>query len=57
MEINTVRAVSTVVVMLLFVAICLWAYSSKRKSAFDEAAQLPFDDEVETTPNSRGKGQ
>jgi len=57
MEINTIRAVSTVVVMLLFVAICLWTYSSKRKSAFDEAAQLPFDDEAETTPNSRGKGR
>ena len=55
MELNTIRAFSTVVVMVVFIAICLWAYSSKRKSSFDEAAKLPFDDD--TTSTTRGNGK
>jgi cytochrome c oxidase cbb3-type subunit 4 len=42
------RGVFTVVMLLLFVAICRWAWSKKRKSAFDEAARLPLEhDEIE----------
>jgi cytochrome c oxidase cbb3-type subunit 4 len=33
--------------MAAFIAVCIWAWSSKNKPRFDEAAQLPFmDDEV-----------
>jgi cytochrome c oxidase cbb3-type subunit 4 len=28
-----------------FLAIVVWAYSSKRKARFDEAARLPLDDD------------
>lgn len=35
----------TVVVFTAFIALILWAWSSKRKDAFDEAARLPLDDE------------
>lgn len=45
MDINTLRGISTILVMIAFVSICLWAYSSKRKSNFDDAANLPFEDE------------
>ena len=31
--------------MITFIGMCFWAYSSKRKKTFDEAAQLPFADE------------
>jgi cytochrome c oxidase cbb3-type subunit 4 len=31
--------------MIAFIGLCIWAYSSKRKKAFDEAANLPFADE------------
>jgi len=45
MDINTVRGISTLFVMVAFLGICWWAYSARRKSRFDEAANLPFDDE------------
>lgn len=34
----------TVVMLLLFVGIIVWAWSGKRKKAFDEAARLPLED-------------
>ncbi|RMD68979.1 MAG: cbb3-type cytochrome c oxidase subunit 3 [Gammaproteobacteria bacterium] len=39
------HAFFTVFLILLFVAIVLWAYSPRRKKAFDEAARLPLEDE------------
>ena len=41
----------TIVVMITFLGIVVWAYSGKRKAAFDEAARLPFDDDPETDNN------
>ena len=29
-----------------FIGVVLWAYNSKRKSSFDEAANLPFADDI-----------
>ena len=37
----------TIVVMITFLGIVWWAYSGKRKSAFDEAARVPFEDDPE----------
>ena len=45
MDINLVRSVLTLVMLAVFVGIVAWAWSGKRKQAFDAAAQLPFDDE------------
>ena len=45
MDINTVRGISTFFVMAAFLAICWWAYSASRKDQFDEASNLPFDDD------------
>jgi cytochrome c oxidase cbb3-type subunit 4 len=42
MDINTLRGLATLFVMIAFIGVCLWAYSSKRKNAFKEAANLPF---------------
>jgi len=36
----------SIVVLITFIGIVWWAYSGKRKSAFDEAARLPFDDDA-----------
>ncbi len=48
MDINTFRGLTTILVMIVFIGIVLWAYSRKRKSKFDDAANLPFaDDEIE----------
>ena len=45
MDINHLRGLSTVFLMVAFIGLCFWAYSSKRKKEFDDAANLPFADE------------
>ena len=42
MDLNDVRVIVTVGSMVLFVAICLWAWSRRNVAAFDEAARLPL---------------
>ena len=44
-ELNDIRAWHTVVLLIAFVGIIIWAYSKRRKKSFDEAANLPFADE------------
>ncbi|WP_445426732.1 cbb3-type cytochrome oxidase subunit 3 [Alishewanella sp. HL-SH06] len=48
MEFATVHSILTVILFVGFVAFVIWAYSKKRKSDFDEAANLVFDDESES---------
>jgi len=38
------QSIWSIVVMITFLGIVAWAYSGKRKSDFDEAARLPFED-------------
>ncbi len=55
MELNDLRAAATVFVFVAFIAIFFWAYSGKRKSRFDEAANLPFaDDNTEAERKAPG---
>lgn len=35
----------TVLMFVIFIGICLWAWSSKTKKRFKDAANLPFADE------------
>lgn len=45
MDINTLRGLATILVMIVFIGICLWAFSSRKKKDFDDAANLPFEDD------------
>ena len=45
MDINDLRGISTALLMVAFISMCIWAYSKKRKRSFEEAANLPFADE------------
>ena len=45
MDINDLRSIFTVLVVVMFAGIVVWAYSSKRKDSFDEAARLALDDD------------
>ncbi|MBT8428705.1 MAG: cbb3-type cytochrome c oxidase subunit 3, partial [Gammaproteobacteria bacterium] len=38
MDINDIRAWHTVILLISFVGIVIWAYSRRRKPDFDEAA-------------------
>ncbi len=58
MDINTIRGLGTLFALIAFVGLFFWAYSSKRKKSFDEAASLPFADEAADTesPSSHNRG-
>jgi cytochrome c oxidase cbb3-type subunit IV len=43
LDINTLRSVTTVVSLVLFIGIMAWAWSKRRSADFEEAANLPFD--------------
>jgi cytochrome c oxidase cbb3-type subunit 4 len=43
MDAGTWRGVFTVIMFLLFAAICIWAWSGRRKKDFEEAANLPLE--------------
>jgi cytochrome c oxidase cbb3-type subunit 4 len=45
MDYSLIQSVWTILVMVLFVGIVIWAWSGKRRQQFDEAANIPFDDE------------
>ncbi|MCU1722983.1 MULTISPECIES: cbb3-type cytochrome oxidase subunit 3 [Pseudomonas] len=49
MDIGMIRGLGTVVVMVAFVGLALWVFSSRRKSEFDEATLLPFADDPEAS--------
>jgi cytochrome c oxidase cbb3-type subunit 4 len=51
MDMGTARGLVTLALFISFIAIAVWAYSSRRKKDFDEAARLPLDDEP---PGSAG---
>ncbi|TXH92786.1 MAG: cbb3-type cytochrome c oxidase subunit 3 [Pseudomonas sp.] len=46
MDIGMIRGIGTAVVFIAFIGVVLWAYSGKRKQQFDEAANLPFADDI-----------
>lgn len=46
-----VQSIWTIVVMVIFFGIILWAFSRKRKSEFDDAARLPLDDDDSVEKN------
>ncbi len=45
MDINDLRSIVTVVSLLTFVGIVVWAWSKRNKPNFDEAARLPFNED------------
>ena len=50
MELPMIHAIWTIVLMVLFIGIVVWAWSAKRKKQFDEAARLPLEDDDAVSP-------
>jgi len=61
MNIALFHSVWTVLLLILFVGIIIWAFSSRRKRGFDEAARLPLEDDdshiLPLSPRGRGQGE
>jgi cytochrome c oxidase cbb3-type subunit 4 len=51
----------TVVMFVAFIVLIVWAWSGKRRRAFDEAARLPLEDDdsdlLPLSPRGRGQGE
>ncbi|MDK9724704.1 MAG: cbb3-type cytochrome c oxidase subunit 3 [Sterolibacteriaceae bacterium MAG5] len=56
MDINDLRSLFTVLTFICFVGIVWWAFSSRRKQAYEEAAQLPLDDDPPAPIGGDGAG-
>ncbi|QHE86430.1 cbb3-type cytochrome oxidase subunit 3 [Hydrogenophaga sp. BPS33] len=46
MDINVLRSTVTVISLLTFLGIVVWAWSRRNQARFDDAALLPFRDEA-----------
>jgi cytochrome c oxidase cbb3-type subunit 4 len=57
MDYSTFSSLMTVVMLVVFLGIVAWAYSSRRSAAFDEAARVPFEEDAavcQPTSNRHG---
>jgi cytochrome c oxidase cbb3-type subunit IV len=45
MDMSLIRTIVTVVSFITFLGIIVWAYSGKRKEAFDVAARMALEDD------------
>lgn len=45
MEMGTLRGLVTLALMVAFIAVWVWAWSSRRRKDFDEASRLPLEDD------------
>ncbi|MDH4048071.1 MAG: cbb3-type cytochrome c oxidase subunit 3 [Gammaproteobacteria bacterium] len=57
MDIGIVRGLITAALLVLFLGIWAWTWSRKRKVEFDEAAQLPLQDDRQPKNRKEGKEQ
>jgi cytochrome c oxidase cbb3-type subunit IV len=55
MDISVLRSIVTVIALAAFIAIVLWAFSDRSKTAFDEASRLPFDEDDESSADGERK--
>ena len=44
MDINFLRGLITVLSLVVFVGIVLWAWSGRQRKRFEEASRLPFEE-------------
>lgn len=58
MDVNDLRSIVTVLAFATFVGIVVWAYSGRRRAAFEEAANLPFtEDEAPADTGAHNQGK
>ena len=57
MDMGTVRGLLTAILLVLFIGLVAWTWSRKRKPAYDEAANLPLDDDDKPMTDTKLKGQ
>jgi cytochrome c oxidase cbb3-type subunit 4 len=56
MDQGIIGSIFTVIVFVIFIGIVVWAFSSKNKKKFDEAANLVFADEEKEKSKKKDSG-
>jgi len=56
MDYTMMSSIMTVVMMVVFIGIVLWAWSSKRRADFEAAARVPLEDDAEPCDTLRIRG-
>jgi len=51
MDMGIFRGLFTLVMILAFCGVVIWAWSKRRKPDFDEAARLPLEDDHDAGPD------
>jgi cytochrome c oxidase cbb3-type subunit 4 len=49
MSLATLHSIWTVLLVILFIGIVIWAWSGRSKQSFEEASRLPLEDEDPST--------
>ncbi|WP_085285792.1 cbb3-type cytochrome oxidase subunit 3 [Colwellia chukchiensis] len=57
MDYGTLRGLIALLILALFIVIVVWAYSKKRKSAFDEAANSIFEEPKDINRDNKNNKQ
>ena len=57
MDINTIRGVLTIVLMIAFLGLVVWAWSSKRKETFDKLSQMPLEEDDGQAPENKSRSE
>ena len=52
MDLTFIQAIWTIVVMVVFIGIVIWAWSGKRKQRFEDAANIPFNEDRQPQSDS-----
>lgn len=47
MSTGTLSGIVTAILIVLFLGVCAWAYSSRRKEQFSKAARIPLEEDAE----------
>jgi cytochrome c oxidase cbb3-type subunit 4 len=55
MDLDILRVFVTVTLFVLFIALCVWAWSDRRRADFEAAARLPFDADDEASGSRQGE--
>jgi cytochrome c oxidase cbb3-type subunit 4 len=53
MDYSLFSSVMTVVMLVVFIGITVWAWSAKRQAAFDAAARVPLEEDAEPSEHGR----
>ena len=57
MDINIIRGVLTIVLIIAFLGLVVWAWSSKRKETFDKLSQIPLEEDDGQAPENDSRSE